>query len=740
MTAIDLSHYVTPGGDGACHIDLAVEGITCAACIGDIEERLKRLPGVTAARVNYTLSRVGVDWRDGAIEPATLIETLGRSGYRAHPFSVRTAESQSDAEMRRLLKALAIAGFAAMNIMLLSVSVWAGNVTDITPETRDFFHWVSALIALPAAAFAGQPFFASAFRALRAGRTNMDVPISIGVTLALGVSVYETAVSAEHAYFDGAIMLLFFLLAGRVLDQAMRRKTRALAGNLAAFRADSVDLLDADGTIRVVPAVAVPAGSTVVVQPGRRIAADGEIVAGASSVDESLVTGETRPRAVTAGDRVHAGTLNGAGALTVKVTAAARDTLVDEVQSLLEKAVEARSRRVDLADRAARLYAPVVHLTALLSAIGWLVVGADVHHAVVIAATVLIITCPCALALAVPAVQVVAAGALFRRGIFLNAGNAIERLAEADLVLFDKTGTLPLPDPAITDLAAVPSATLARAARLALSSRHPLARVLAAHAGAGRPFAEVHEAPGEGLTASIDGIEARLGSPAFCGIAEGDASDPTASRIAFRRGDETAVFTIRQALRPDAAAVVAALKARGLASVILSGDRREAVAPIAAALGIDTFAAGLRPGDKIAALEAFKAEGRRVLMVGDGLNDAPALAAAHVALSPITAIDLTQAQADAVFLGERLQPVVEAVDISRKARRLMSENLVFSVVYNAFAVPLAILGLVTPLIAAVAMSGSSIVVTLNALRAKPRASRSEPAPSAVMPAPREVLP
>ncbi|HMN87103.1 MAG TPA: HAD-IC family P-type ATPase, partial [Bauldia sp.] len=326
----------------------------------------------------------------------------------------------------------------------------------------------------------------------------------------------------------------------------------------------------------------------------------------------------------------------------------------------------------------------------LLSAIGWLVVGADVHHAVVIAATVLIITCPCALALAVPAVQVVAAGALFRRGIFLNAGNAIERLAEADLVVFDKTGTLTLPEPAITDLAAVPSATLARAARLALSSRHPLARVLAAHAGAGRPFAEVHEAPGEGLTASIDGIEARLGSPAFCGIAEGDASDPTASRIAFRRGDETAVFTIRQALRPDAAAVVAALKARGLASVILSGDRREAVAPIAAALGIDTFAAGLRPGDKIAALEAFKAEGRRVLMVGDGLNDAPALAAAHVALSPITAIDLTQAQADAVFLGERLQPVVEAVDISRKARRLMSENLVFSVVYNAFAVPLAI--------------------------------------------------
>ena len=720
MPAADLSHYVTPTADGACHIDLAVEGMTCAACIGDIEERLKRLPGVTGARVNYTLSRVGIDWRDGALDPAALVDALDRSGYRAHPFAARAVETNSDAEMKRLLRALAIAGFAAMNIMLLSVSVWAGNVTDITPETRDFFHWLSALIALPAAGFAGQPFFASAFRALRAGRTNMDVPISIGVVLALGVSVYETTVSAEHAYFDSAVMLLFFLLAGRTLDQAMRRKTRALAGNLAAFKSATAEVVQDDGSLRTIPAAAVQVGGSILVQPGRRIAADGQIVSGRSTVDESLVTGETTPREVKSGDMVYAGTLNQGGVLTVGVTAPAGGSLVDEVQSLLDKAVEARSMRVELADRAARLYAPVVHLTAALSAAGWLIAGGGIHQAVIVATTVLIITCPCALALAIPAVQVVAAGALFRRGVFLNSGNAIERLAEVDTIVFDKTGTLTLPEPAIVDLAAIPAAIRRKAARLALSSRHPLARVLSVQADGELPFTDVQEEPGRGLTVTLDGVEARLGSLDFCGVDTSTDYDPATSFIAFRHGRETAVFAVRQVLRPDAVAVVDALRERGFECLILSGDRKLAVAPIADALGILAYAAGLKPADKIAALEAFKAQGRRVAMVGDGLNDAPALAAAHVALSPITAIDLTQAQADAVFLGERLAPVVDAVDISRRARRLMSQNLAFSAIYNAFAVPLAILGIVTPLIAALAMSGSSLVVTLNALRARPR--------------------
>jgi Cu2+-exporting ATPase len=731
MSAVDLSHYVHAASEGTMRLDLAVDGIDCAACIGDIEGGLKKIPGVVAARVNYTLRRVGVEWREGALEPSALIDALSRLGYRAHPFSARSVEAAASVEMKRLLRCLAIAGFAATNIMLLSVAVWAGNITDITPETRDFFHWLSALIALPAAAFAGQPFFASAFKALRTGRTNMDVPISIGVTLALGVSLYETAISAEHAYFDSAIMLLFFLLAGRTLDNAMRRKTRTLAGNLAALKAENAERLDEDGHGTTVPAVALAVGDRILVRPGDRVPADGVILSGLSDIDESLVTGETAARAVRLGETVYAGTLNQTGTLTLRVAAPADGSLLDTVQKLLDRASEARSRRVVLADRAARLYAPVVHLTAALSAAGWLIAGAGIHQAVIIATTVLIITCPCALALAVPAVQVVAAGALFRRGIFLNAGDAIERLAEIDTVVFDKTGTLTLPEPRAVNAASFPPEIVRNARRLAFSSRHPLAAALVGDSRDLQGFEGVVEEPGLGVRVLIDGGEARLGSPEFCGLSDPGA-DPSTSRIAFRHGAAEAVFSIRQMLRPDAVAVIRGLQARGLDCRILSGDREEAVAPIAAALGITAYASGMRPADKIAALAELGRDGRRVAMVGDGLNDAPALAAAHVSLSPITASDLTQALADAVFLGDKLAPVVEAIDIARRARRLMTANLWFSVLYNVCAVPLAILGLVTPLIAALAMSGSSLVVTLNALRARPPAPPAdEPAAIAV---------
>ncbi len=721
--AIDLSGYVQSAPDGACHLDLAVDGIYCASCIRAIEGGLADIPGVVGVRVNYTLRRVGVDWADGAIEPSILLDRLGALGYSARPYQMHLSEADAAREMRRLVRSLAVAGFAAMNIMLLSVSVWAGNVSDITPATRDFFHWFSALIALPAAAYAGQPFFENAWRALRARRVNMDVPISLGVVLALGVSLYETAISARDVYFDSAIMLLFFLLAGRTLDLAMRRKTRALAGNVAALKADTADRIGPDGKVQTVPAAAIEVGDTLLVRPGGRIAADGTVVAGTSSVDQSLVTGETTPKATAVGDAVYAGSLNQGGTLTVAVTAPEGGSLIDEVQRLLDKATEARSRRVRIADRAAQLYAPFVHLTALLSAIGWLIAGGGIHQAVIVATTVLIITCPCALALAIPAVQVAASGALFRRGVFLNAGDAVERLAEIDTVAFDKTGTLTLPEPAVANADDIPASLLAIAARLALSSHHPLAAALAARAKGETPYPDVIEEPGQGLRATIDGVETRLGSASFCDVEAPTEHGAAFSVLAFRYGEQSAAIRVNQRLRPDAIVTVAALKARGLNCLILSGDRPEAVAPVATAVGIADFAASLTPGDKIARLEALAAAGHRVAFVGDGLNDAPSLAAAHVSLSPVSAVDLAQAEADAVFLGERLSPVVEAIAIGVRARRLMTQNLWFAAIYNLFAVPLAIFGVATPLIAAVAMSGSSLTVTLNALRALPARRR-----------------
>ena len=726
---LDLSQFVERNDSGAAHMTLAVDGVGCAGCIRKIESGLNKLPGVIDARLNFTQRRLAVDWRDNEIGAADIIQALEKIGYQAHPFAPERVEADDSRQARWLLKCLAVAGFAAMNVMLLSISVWSGNVSDMTAVTRDLFHWLSALIALPAAAYAGQPFFQSAWRALRTRQLNMDVPITVGVTLALGLSLYETATHAVHAYFDSALMLLFFLLCGRYLDLAMRRKTKLFAGNLASFKAEFAHRLDSNGELTRLPVSALDPGDRILVQPGELIPADGAVLTGISAIDGSLMTGETTARPVMPGATVYAGSINGAGALTVKVAAAGAGTLVDEVERLLDKAIEAKSRTVRLADRAARLYAPVVHTAAALTCIGWLIAGAPLHFAIVTAIAVLIITCPCAIALAIPAVQVVAAGQLFRSGVILNSGDAIERIAETDTIVFDKTGTLTLPDPVVDDCAIDPD-LMQRAARLALSSHHPLAAALARRAAKRVPYPGAVEEAGRGVRAPIDGVEARLGSAAFCGLSDAQAvRDGDASCIAFAYGGRSALIPIRQSLRPDAIEVVQALRMRGFDLVILSGDRREAVRPIAERLGVTRWLAALTPAEKIALIELLKSQGRRILMVGDGLNDAPALAAAHASLSPITAAHLTQAQADALFLGDRLAPALRAVVVARRARRLMRQNLALAVIYNAIAVPIAVGGLVTPPIAAVAMSGSSILVTLNALRARLAGPREDVTPA-----------
>ncbi len=375
-----------------------------------------------------------------------------------------------------------------------------------------------------------------------------------------------------------------------------------------------------------------------------------------------------------------------------------------------------------LADRASRLYAPVVHAAALLTMIGWVLLGAAWHDAIVTAIAVLIITCPCALGLAIPTVQTVASGAMFRAGVLLNAGDAIERLAEVDRIIFDKTGTLTLPELDVVNSASIPADLFELAGRLALASHHPVAAAVARAAGAKSPLAGAVEQPGQGVRAVIDGTEIRLGRPSFCG-ADGLANeilirDPEVSAVAFSRGDARYVFAVRQRLRPDARAMMDALRARGIAIEIVSGDREPAVRAAGQSLGIVEWRAGVTPADKIARIEELKRQGFMVMMVGDGLNDAPALAAAHVSMSPISAAHLSQATADLVFLGKPLAPVVAAIDHSRQALRLMRQNLWLAVGYNFLAVPIAIAGFVTPLIAALAMSGSSLLVMLNALRAR----------------------
>jgi Cu2+-exporting ATPase len=732
---IDLSALASAAPDGGRRLDLALDGMTCAACIFEIEEALGKLPDLVSARVNYADRRLSLEWRKPSFDFAVVTETLRRMGYRARPFERAGREREETEASRHLLRCLAVAAFAAMNIMLLSAAVWIGEDGDLDPATRDFFHGVSALIALPAAAFAGQPFFSSAFAALRARRLNIDVPISLGVLLALAMSVYETFTHARHAYFDSATMLLAFLLLGRYLDSALRRRTRAVAANLAALRAPFACRLGADGARALVPLASLARGDLVLTRPGERIPADGVIVSGAASVDDSVITGETQRRNVGPGDRVHAGALDFDGVLKIEVQAPSGGSLLDEIERLVDKAAAARSRNLRLADRVSRLYAPMVHVAALGTALAWLALGASAHDALVTAISVLIVTCPCALALAVPAVQVAASGALFRTGVLLDAPDALERLAEVDTVVFDKTGTLTSPEPRVVDARSIDEDLLELAARLAHSSRHPLARAVAQERPRAAPLDGARETQGEGVTAMVDGVEARLGSPRFCDL-ERDctalaAHDPEASVIAFRHGDKTAALRVRQVLRPDARAVVEALAARGLRVLILSGDRVAAVERTARALRIGEWHGALRPAEKVTRLEALAAEGRKVLMVGDGLNDAPALAAAHVSLAPVDATEIAQASSDAVFLGDALTPIVTTLDAARRARALMRQNLALSILYNAVAAPLAMMGLLTPLIAAVAMSGSSIIVTLNALRADAGPRRAPEAPIAL---------
>jgi P-type Cu2+ transporter len=735
---VDYHAYTRDDGAGIHSLSLLIEGLHCAACVWLVEAVLARTPGVVAARVNMTTRRLAVSWRADETDATTVAAAVGALGYRVVPFDPALADSAGRERERELLRAMAVAGFAAGNVMLLSVAIWAGHVEGMGPATRTLLHWVSALIALPAIAWAGRPFFRSAATAIRARRLNMDVPISLAVLLAAGISLHETMRGGQHAYFDSAVALLFFLLIGRFLDQRARGRARSAAAHLLALAGTAVTVIAPDGQRRVLPPTAVRPGMRVAVAAGDRIAVDGCVREGASDVDTSLIDGETVPTPVTEGARVFAGTLNLGGPLVLEVTAVGDDTLLAEIARLMEAAEGARGRHVAIADRISRMYAPVVHSLAAITFVGWWVIGGVAWQAALLnAIAVLIITCPCALALAVPTVQVVASGRLLRRGILLKSATALERFAEIDMVVFDKTGTLTEGRPELLDaygvdadgvdgVAAdgVDAAALSAATALASVSRHPLARALVRDAerrgialGA-ESAASVREVPGAGLErAAPAGIE-RLGSRDFCAVVDGGEDDQAVGpELWFARPGRPAVrFRFADRPRDDAAAVVRRLAAWGIPAAILSGDRESAVAAAAAATGIDTWQARSDPAAKVRRLEALAAAGHRVLMVGDGLNDAPALAAAHASMSPSTAVDLSQTAADVVFQGARLAPVVETLGIARRAGRLVRQNFALTFLYNALTIPLAVAGFVTPLIAAIAMSASSVVVIANALR------------------------
>ncbi|RMB07763.1 heavy metal translocating P-type ATPase [Eilatimonas milleporae] len=706
---------------GLAEAELLVPTMHCAGCMAKIERGLAADSDIEGARVNLSTKRVSIVFDPRRLSLDDLLARMKGIGFEASPFNITVADAARDRTSRRLLIAMAVAGFASANIMLFSVSVWDGSEMDAA--TRGLFHWISAVIAVAGVAIAGQPFFTSALAALRARALNMDVPISLAVLLSLGLSLYETVRGGDQVYFEAGVMLLFFLLIGRFLSERMRARASDAAQNLLALKAVPATIVGDGGDTRTVPAESLAPGQQVLVATGMRIPVDGTVTDGTSEVDASLVTGETLPEAVAPGARVFAGTLNVSAPLTVRVTGRGDDTLLAEIVRLMEAAEQARGSFVRLADRLARAYAPGVHLLALATFLGWWW-AADLHLGLVRAIAVLIITCPCALGLAVPVVHVVAAGRLMKAGILMKSDDGLEKLADVDTVVFDKTGTLTLGELTLMNRAACTDDDLLLAAGLGMTSRHPLAQAVARAAGGRRlpMFDTVEEVTGAGLIGRLDGSTVRLGSRVHVGLDAAPDTVPSENTVPrpelwLRIDDGDPVrFDFADEIRPDAAATVAALKDAGKRVMLLSGDREAVVRDVAAAVGIDDWQAACRPGDKIIALDALKAAGARVLMVGDGLNDAPALRAAHVSLSPASASDITQTAADFIFQGRSLAAVTALLAIARRTRARVLENFALALGYNLLAVPLAVAGYVTPLVAAVAMSSSSLLVTGNALR------------------------
>ena len=706
-----FDRFIVTDKSGIHELNLMVDGLQCGACVWLIESVLARLPAVVEGRVNMTSRRLRLRWRGAVADGAGIVHQIERLGYGAVPYDPSCLKAADDRTGRVLVRSLAVAGFAAGNVMMISIAIWSG----MGAATRDMLHWVSAMVALPAIAYAGRPFFRSAVAALRGGRTNMDVPISIGVTLVTGMSVFETLSKGADTYFEASTALLFFLLIGRVLDHQARGRVRQTAEQLLVLRATEITVLDESGSVRRCPQDAVQPGMLILTGMGERVGADGVVVSGKSTLDTSLVTGEALPAVVEPGTRVFAGTLNLGPVLTIRAAATGEGTLLAECVRLIAAAEEQRGRFVALADRIARRYAPVIHLTALSTFLVWrFILHAGWAQALLNASAVLIVTCPCALALAVPAVQVLATGRLFRAGILLKSPTALERLAAIDTVVFDKTGTLTEPELGLV-AGNQDQQAMALAVSLAAASRHPLSRALAAKAPTVAPAEGVVEHPGAGLSLTTDRGEIRLGSREFCGV--DDAPPATRPELWLARPGMTAVcFEFAESLRSDAAEVVQRLHRLGVRVELLSGDRAAAVARVAAAIGIPSFTAEVTPVGKVEALQALAAAGARVLMVGDGLNDGPALAAASVSMSPSSAADITQNTADLVFQGHKLAPVVLAIETARQARRLIVQNLILSIGYNFLAIPLAICGLVTPWLAALAMSTSSLLVIANSFR------------------------
>ena len=707
---------------------LILEGIVCAACVWLSEHHVGQLPGVLEFRVNYSTHRARVRWDERQTRLSEILKAIAAIGYIAHPFDPSRQEALQKRERAVALRRLAVAGLCSMQVMMIAVGLYAGEYQGMEVWIRDFLRWICLILAIPVVTYSAMPFYTAAWRDLRNGRLGMDVPVALAVLAAFAASVWYTWQGGGEVYYDSVTMFVFFLLTGRFLEMTARHRAGQISEALVRMLPATATRLDADGSESVVPIAELVPGDRVLVRPGETIPADGRVEDGASSVDESLLTGESLPVPRQRGEALIGGAVNVESPLVMRVEKVGADTVLSAIVRLLDRAQGEKPRLALLADRIAGWFVAALLVVAAGVFLTWWSLR-DFDTAFRIMLSVLVVTCPCALSLATPTAIIAATGALTRLGVLTTRGHALETLARTTHVIFDKTGTLTYGRPQVVAVEPVgvglePRRCLALAAALERGSEHPIGRALTAAAGAATEAAtDLRNTPGSGVEGWIGGRRYRVGRPEFVLAASDRAvvsrTDLGVSSTWVALGDDSgplAWFELTDTLRPGAAAAVSALKARGLVVELLSGDRPEAVAHVAEELAIARAEGGLSPQDKLDRLRTLQDQGAIVAMVGDGVNDAPVLAAAQISLAMGSGTQLAHATADMILLSERLDHLVSGVDMARRALVIMRENFAWAIGYNLVALPLAAGGWLAPWMSALGMSFSSLLVVVNALR------------------------
>lgn len=706
---------------------LIMEGIVCAACIWLSERHINALPGVLEFRVNYSTHRATLRWDVEQIKLSAILSAMAAIGYIAHPFDPDRQEALQKEERAVALRRLAVAGLFSMQVMMLAVGLYVGEVQGMEAWIWDFLRWICLILTIPVIAYSSQPFYIAAWRDLRNRQLGMDVPVSLALIAAFAASVWHTWVGSGEVYYDSVTMFAFFLLTGRFLEMTARHKAGQVSEALVRMLPATATRLNALGMEEIIPIAEVALGDRVLVRPGETIPADGCIAEGTSNVDESLLTGESRPLLKTVGDTVIGGSLNVDSPLLMRIEKVGVDTTLSAIMRLLDRAQSEKPRLALLADQIAGYFVAVLLVVALVVFATWWSIS-DFNTALRITLAVLVVTCPCALSLATPTALVAATSTLTRIGLLTTRGHALETLARANHVVFDKTGTLTYGRPQVLAVHALRDletrTCLALAAALERGSEHPVGRALVEAATAPLPSANaVQNTPGSGVEGWINGQCYRVGEAQFVAALGAGAyraeppADASSTWVAL--GDEQGLlawFQLSDALRPDAQAAVCALQQRGLTVELLSGDRSAAVAHIAAQVGISEARGGMSPQDKLQRLQTLQQQGTTVAMVGDGVNDAPVLAAAQVSLAMGSGTQLAHASADMILLSEKLEHLAQGVDLARRTLTIMRENFAWAIGYNLIALPLAAGGWLTPWMSALGMSFSSLLVVVNALR------------------------